>query len=212
MKACGACGAWIPDDAAACPNCSKAVGGAPAAPGVDAPPGLPGPGVDSGGGVAPGSGGGPGSPDGEGAAFFRRRAETRLRTLGTLYMVAGFLTLGLVAVSFYQNASGATLRSLEELERNPGPVGPELMRQVKDLAMQPWYLAVTHALPFLLGVFWAWSGSRLRSLEGRIPALVGAVFLLLPCTTCCCLYMPLGIYALVTLTRPDSESVFSARS
>jgi len=126
-------------------------------------------------------------------------------------MVAGFLALALVAVSFIQNASGATLRSMDELDRHPGLLPPELVAQWKDLLLQPWYLGVTHAVPFLLGVFWAWSGSRLRSLEGRGPAMAAAILLLLPCAGCCCLNMPLGIYALVTLTRADAETVLAKR-
>jgi hypothetical protein len=84
-----------------------------------------------------------------------------------------------------------------------------MIRTLSDLMLQPWYLAVIHAVPFLMGVFWVWAGSRLRNIEGRGPALVAAALLCLPCAGCCCLNLPLGIYALVTLTRADSEAAFA---
>ncbi len=191
MKVCGSCGAWIPDDATACPNCSRAVGGV-----VPPPPAAPGP-------VVPET-----DPDG----FYRRRAEGRLRTLGTLYMVAGFLTLGYVALSFFEHASGAVLRTIEDLEKNPGPWPPDSLRRAKDLALVPWWLALSHAVPFLFGALWIGAGSSLRALRGRTSSLIGAALLLLPfpCSPCCCLLMPLGIYALIVLTRADSESILAS--
>ena len=50
---------------------------------------------------------------------------------------------------------------------------------------------------------------RLRNIEGRGPALVAAALLCVPCAGCCCLNFPLGIYALVILTRADSEAAFA---
>lgn len=183
MKVCGSCGAWIPDDAAACPNCSK------------------------------GAGGDRSGPPAEGADFYRRRAEGRLRTLGVLYLVAGALTLAFTGLSFLYHATGRAQRAFDELLRHPGPWDPEMLRQARDLTLIPLWLGFTHAVPFLLGCVWVWSGTRLRSLRGRGSALTGAALLLLPvpCSPCCCLLMPLGIYALVTLTRADSETVLAAR-
>ena len=196
MKVCGSCGAWIPDDASACPNCARAVGGAAPPPLTAAgpPPDAPPPSA--------------GDPDGH----YRRRAEDRLRTLGTLYMVAGFLTLGYVAFSFFGHASGATLRAIEDLEKNPGPYPPEYIRVMKDMVLVPWWLALTHAVPFLFAAVWIGAGSSLRSLRGRNSSLAGAALLLMPvpCSPCCCLLMPLGIYALIVLTRADSETVLAS--
>jgi len=171
VKVCGPCGAWIPDDAASCPNCGKG--------GKTEPPTAASP------------------------------AKARLRTLGALYMAAGWMTLGLVAMSFLQHATGATLEAFDRLESDPGPLAPSTIREMKDLLLQPWYLALTHAVPFLLGCLWVWSGSRLRALRGWTSAMAGAGLLLLPlpCSPCCCLLMPLGIYAVIVLTREESERI-----
>jgi hypothetical protein len=133
----------------------------------------------------------------------------RLRTLGGLYMAAGFVTLGLVAMSFLQHASGATLEAFDRLERDPGPLQPSTIREMKDLVLRPWYLALTHSVPFLLGCYWVWAGGRLRDLRGWTSAMAGAALLLLPvpCSPCCCLLMPLGIYAVIVLTRAESEAI-----
>ena len=190
MKACGSCGAWVPDDAATCPNCGRATGSAPAPAPVPATTPAP---------SAPA----PTTPPSEAGDALRRQGEERLKVLGGLYIACGVFALVMVAWSFINHASGAAQKSFDEIQRNPGPIDPEVLRMLTRFLFEPWYLALTHALPFAMGVLWTWSGVRLRSFEGRGPALASAFLMILPCAGCCCLNLPVGIYALVTLTRGD---------
>lgn len=191
MKACAKCGAYIPDESRFCPSCGAEQGVAAAAP----PPGGPEP-VE-------------GPPPEE--AFDRAAAEGRIRTLGILYIVAGGLLLLATLISFVGAATGETLRTLEEVGRENPEFG-ELVERVKDLLLAPWFLTVEHLAPFSLGVFYVWTGIRLRDLRGRTAALVAAVLMvvLFPCqagSCCCCVSVPLGVYALFLLTGAGAEAV-----
>ncbi len=191
MKVCGSCGAWIPDDARSCPSCGTAPAG-------EAPPAGPGPGA----GPAPGPV--PGAP--QGPVFDRGATEKRIRTIGTLFAVMGVLTVLMVLWNFIQAATGQTLRSIEELEKGPKLLPPEVVDTLKTLYQEPLYLAVSHAVPFALGAFWAWSGWRLRALQGRNAGIAASITLiaLSPCSPCCCLSIPLGVFGLVVLGRGDA--------
>jgi hypothetical protein len=48
----------------------------------------------------------------------------------------------------------------------------------------------------------------MRSLRRHSSAVVGSVVIMLPCSGCCFLGLPLGIWSLVVLTRPDVKDAF----
>jgi hypothetical protein len=144
-----------------------------------------------------------------------------VRLLGLLYMILGGLMLLAVAYSFVNVATGQADRALADIERQFGrqvdPRMREMLTWALDLARAPWYMAVNHLVPFALGVVYVWSGSRLRALRGRGPAMAAAILMLVmsPCEgqCCCCMVaMPLGVYALVTLTRGDVVTLLRARA
>jgi hypothetical protein len=198
LKACTYCGAWIPDDSRVCSACNAIQDAAAAAPGP-------------GGGASP-----PPSPSPVPAAPLPgNAAERRVKLLGTLYIVLGSLLLLTVAYSFVNVASGQFDRSLEEIQRQGDPRFKDLMKQVAEIVRQPWYLAVTHLVPFALGALYVWSGSRLRGLRGRGAAIGAAVAMIvlspLEGQCCCCMFaLPLGVFALVSLTRADVVALLDA--
>src|SRR5690349_14131962 len=169
MKACPSCGAWIPDEAASCPNCGAEVRRADAPPPLPAPPAPPGTGL-------------PGGPEADAVADFeRRRAEDAVRILGTLYVVAGALALAVVTMVFGVIESGAALEAVEKTQREHPEVDPAAFRFYREILLDRHALGAGLSAWFLLGVLWIWSGVRLRSLQGRGLALLGAVLLLVPC-------------------------------
>ena len=53
------------------------------------------------------------------------------------------------------------------------------------------------------------AGWKMKSLESYVLALVGAACAILPfCSPCCCLSLPVGIWALVVLLKADVKSSF----
>jgi hypothetical protein len=51
---------------------------------------------------------------------------------------------------------------------------------------------------------------QMRSLKSFGLAMASAILIMLPCSGCCCLLgLPVGIWALVTLNKPEVKSAFS---
>jgi hypothetical protein len=128
-----------------------------------------------------------------------------------LYIVMAGMLLAGVAVSYLLYATGAVAGSIErDLERAPDERTREMLLQLRELYAHTLAVGISHLVPLLLGGLYLWSGIQLRSLRGYVPAVISAIlltagFLCTPC--CCCVTTPLGIYALVVLTRADTEAV-----
>lgn len=210
MKACPGCSVWIPDDAAFCPSCGKttAPGGA-ASPGPTPPSPSPSPSPSS-----------PAPPEPPPApAFDRAKAESRVRLLGTLFMVAGGWT---ILSSLWQLGMLFTGRALEQLEALRDHQffreNPEFQRGLEtylDVLQEPGIAAIPLILALGIGALYLWSGLQLRDLRGKTMAFASAILLivLFPCSSeCCgcCFTIPLGIGALIVLTRADTELVMRA--
>jgi hypothetical protein len=52
-------------------------------------------------------------------------------------------------------------------------------------------------------------GVKMKQLQGYGLAMTAAIFALLPCGNCCCIGLPLGIWALVVLNRQEVKDAFS---
>ena len=206
MKACPGCSHWIPDDAAFCPSCGKATAPAPAAAPGPTPP-SPSP-------------SGPALPEPKAPApapaFDRAKAEARVRVLGVLYMVAGGLTILTEGYALAMLLSGRALKEAEAARGQPPIKGNPDYERVVDLYMdfirEPGLAAIPYFLALGLGAFYLWSGLQLRDLRGRTTAFVTAILLIvlfLCSAQCCgcCFTLPVGVAALIILTRADTVAV-----
>lgn len=52
-------------------------------------------------------------------------------------------------------------------------------------------------------------GVQMRSLKGYGIAIAACVVGMLPCTNCCCVTLPIGIWALTILMKPEIKASFS---
>jgi predicted Zn finger-like uncharacterized protein len=52
-------------------------------------------------------------------------------------------------------------------------------------------------------------GVKMKQLQSYGLVMTAAIFALLPCGNCCCIGLPLGIWALVVLNRPEVKDAFS---
>jgi hypothetical protein len=56
-------------------------------------------------------------------------------------------------------------------------------------------------------------GARMRNATGRGLAMTGSILSMIPCTSsCCCVGLPVGIWALVVLSNPDVKAAFAANA
>ena len=64
-------------------------------------------------------------------------------------------------------------------------------------------------LGLLISAFVLYGASKMRKLENHTLSLVTSIVALIPCTSpCCCLGLPIGIWALVVLNRPEVKAHF----
>jgi hypothetical protein len=52
-------------------------------------------------------------------------------------------------------------------------------------------------------------GIKMKQLQSYGLVMTAAIFALLPCGNCCCIGLPLGIWALVVLNKPEVKNAFS---
>jgi len=51
-------------------------------------------------------------------------------------------------------------------------------------------------------------GLKMKKLENYGSVMTACILALLPCGNCCCIGLPLGIWALVVLNRPEVKDAF----
>ena len=64
----------------------------------------------------------------------------------------------------------------------------------------------------VLGLIWGaiviFGGFQMRALKARGSVITAAIFAMLPCNVCCILGIPVGAWALVTVSQPDVKDAF----
>jgi hypothetical protein len=63
-------------------------------------------------------------------------------------------------------------------------------------------------LAIILNILIVVGASKMKRLENRGWAMTSSIIALLPCTGCCVLTLPFGIWALVALNKPEVKDYF----
>lgn len=58
--------------------------------------------------------------------------------------------------------------------------------------------------------FVVWAALKMKALEQWIPAIVASVVAMIPCSCACLLGLPIGIWSLVVLLKPDVKTAFKS--
>jgi len=86
-------------------------------------------------------------------------------------------------------------------QRGPGEIANLLFSGVVGI--------VFATIGLLVGAFIVYGGLQMRNLHGHTLSIVTAVIAMLPCISpCCCLGLPVGIWALVVLLKPGVKDAF----
>ena len=88
--------------------------------------------------------------------------------------------------------------------------GPRAAAIQQQNAMGPIAMVVGMILPFLWGAVVTLAGFKMKSLSSRGSVMFGTIFALLPCSPCCLLGIPAGIWGLVVLSREDVKRAFDS--
>ncbi|GEM_PF-1026134 len=121
-------------------------------------------------------------------------------------MIAGAISLVFAIVDLAQNA-----RWLALIQQ--GQKLPELPEPFRDIVqITPAVVVASVPINFvriMIAAVIIYGATRMRRLESYGLAMTASILSLVPCLNCgCCLGMPIGIWALVVLTRPEVRASF----
>ena len=127
-----------------------------------------------------------------------------LNVPGILFMVAG----GLVVLYSLVNVatSGMNQAQMDKVLSDPN-LPSELKNMIRTL-IGP-LTKVFSLFAAAIGGLLIFGGYQMRLLKNYGIAMAACIIGLLPCTSCCCLTLPLAIWTLTILTRPEIKSSFT---
>jgi hypothetical protein len=98
-------------------------------------------------------------------------------------------------------SSAAPNPMLDQLRNDPK------MAQFASLMSGPANI-ISNLFMIALSAFVIFGALKMRNLQSHGLALGAAIVSILPCSGCCCLGMPVGIWALIMLLKPEVKSQF----
>jgi hypothetical protein len=144
--------------------------------------------------------------------------EARVRGPAIGLILLGVLSLGLIGVGVaqYPTLPAKFDEQREEIDNNP-QLSPEQKQQMKDV-MQVYQDAVVKFAPVawaisgVISLLMIGAGVKMMSLSGRGLGITAAIVAMVPCLSgCCILGLPIGIWTLVVLSKPEVQAAFAAR-
>jgi len=89
----------------------------------------------------------------------------------------------------------------------------EQIRRMQELQQGGAILNIAVTIVGIAGAaFVIYGGLQMMKLQSRTIAMVASVLVMIPCfTSCCCLIgIPIGIWSLIVLSKPDVKSAFTS--
>ncbi len=154
-----------------------------------------------------GLGGGPGPAWGGGGAneeHARERALQMVSGPATGLLVTGILCAVLSLVGLVGSLMGA------QFQPPPGEVPPELQQFFDMMQNFQGPMAIVGSLfNFAISGLAIMAARKLRTLESFAFVVTATILTMVPCLSpCCCLGLPVGIWILVVVFKPEVKSVF----
>lgn len=138
-------------------------------------------------------------------------ARDALNLPSLFIIILGALGAVLFLFSMVNEASGGSMRMAQALAESLPPDQQERIRQIIAMQKSAGSGIFSSIICLAFAGFTIFAGLQMRSLKNWGVALAGAILVMIPCSTncCCCLGIPIGIWALLTLTKPEVKSAFS---
>lgn len=157
-------------------------------------------GAGAGPGAPPGGFGPGGAPPGPAPD-----AAQRLLAPAILLMVVAGLDILYDLYQIISTAVGAG-PDMDELQRSFGPDASQWMQMGQGVAI------VWNVFSLVVSGFLIFAGLQMKNLQRHTVCMVAAIVALIPCITspCCVLGIPVGIWALVLLLKPEIKAAFTS--
>jgi hypothetical protein len=112
-------------------------------------------------------------------------------------IIVGILYFLAAGLSLLVRLLGASFLAANQMQRDPfanvfsGPAG-----------------IASALLSFLIGLLILLGGIKMKKLESYGLAMTASILAMLPCSICCVVGLPIGIWSLVILSKPEVKSAF----
>lgn len=131
---------------------------------------------------------------------------------GILLITYGALGIAYALFGLVMNvvAGDANAAQMDSVLRDPNlpPAVKDVMRTFAGSGGKVIQILV-NLLSMGLGALIAFGGFQMRNLKSHGLAFAACIAAMLPCTCCCLLGLPLGIWGIATLTKPEVKAAFS---
>lgn len=132
-------------------------------------------------------------------------AREALNVPGILFMVFG----GLAVLYSLVNVASSGLNQAQMQQFLNDPNIPQDLKNLLKVLVGP-LTKVFALLGACIGGLLVFGGYQMRNLKGYGIAMAASIIGMVPCTGCvCCLTLPLGIWTLTILTRPEIKASFT---
>jgi hypothetical protein len=138
-----------------------------------------------------------------------RGASDRVKGPGIALMIVGILGVlfGLLGILIGLLGFGLGAAQFDEL-RQRGQEVPEWVIQMFSGGAGAIQI-VLNLIGIACSAFVAYAGLQMQKLSSRTLCMVGSVVAMVPCLSpCCCIGLPIGIWALVVLSKDDVNQAF----
>ena len=112
-------------------------------------------------------------------------------------------------IGFLWQLGGVAFRLIANPQRfNMGGNAPEMPQWVTALS-GPAVAVVGAVIGIIAGIVILYGGLQMKKLENYSMAMAASIVAMIPCISPCCLIgLPIGIWALIVLSKPEVKSAF----
>ena len=138
------------------------------------------------------------------ASDTRERARQMVQGPATGLLVTGILCVVFALMGIAGNLFGTSFRP------PPGDI-PEEMRPLFDMMqqMQGPAAVVSSVIGLLISALIIFAAQKMRALQSFALVVTATILAMVPCTSpCCCIGLPIGIWVLVVLFKPEVKAAF----
>ncbi len=145
------------------------------------------------------------------------RAKAKIKTPAIVLLVVGVLgflvTLASIPSLFTMDQQFAQVQDQWDKDPNLKPEQKKEMKQMlntyKDVAQVVLPISITFSL--ITGAVTIFGSVRIMQLKGKWMGVAGSILSMFPIASgCCCLGLPVGIWVLIALGKPEVKAGFAA--
>jgi len=153
-----------------------------------------------------------------------RTAKNKIQAPAIAMIVTGIITLCLAAYGAVQSAAAGGkdfdtqwAEEIKKIEDDPSKKDEEkkaaidMMNKVKDVIKPFAQFAIVFQIgSVVIGALCIFGGLRVMALKNRGLGILASVSSMIPCVSCCCLGVPVGIWLIIVLNNPMVKAGFAA--